>query len=533
MDETSVRTLAPLLHVCRTWRSIALSEMFVACKATIDKQAEFTYSSSKGQDQCITTRLQPEYNRYVHFMTLNLHLADALGNNVMEHIEDSGYQYLCLPNAHALNIKLQMSDGSGAQNKTTLDTLTRYLSRLLPSLQSVHLEISDEPTQEVSQKFVQFCSRKHCSLDIQHVHSMPLPNALAAISNLSKLHCTWSDNYTSLVQLLHGNSTVLRELVINYVDVLGFENLVMDGSGECISYPHLNKLVLTKQCSKEIQPLPPLCNAAPFPRLKTLHITFTFPFSNDLPFRGNSGTLASIDLCLDSRALKQLHACGTFAGTRMRALDSLELDTQHEMAADASDVVKESSALLKHVMGRVTRFCALDQKFTDQLLAQLALQPQGFDNLQVLYVHHHNVSLLWIAGIIDKLPQLLKLQCTVMQLGEGIRDVDLSQAANMLSARFRNTRASQLQIWQLHNHKTLEIKNAVSCILLLSFICPQLNRIAFSMVPDDTVENIYSKLAYSSFYARVRRAIVPDVELKLDQIDKKYYVKLTHRANSR
>ncbi|KAJ2453029.1 hypothetical protein EV183_002538 [Coemansia sp. RSA 2336] len=532
MDETSTRTLAPLLHVCRTWRPIALSEMFVACEATIGKLVEFTYSSSKGQDQCIVTRLQPEYNQYVRFVTLNIDLETAPGTSAMERIEGSDYGHVCLRSAHTLAIKLHMGDSP--QKTTALDTLTSYLARLLPSLQSVHLEISAESMHEVGRPFVEFCSRRHCSLDVRHVHSIPLTNALAAISNLSTLHCTWNDNYTSLVQLLHANLPTLRELAIDYVDVLGFEHLVMDRSGECISYPHLNKLVLTKQCSKEVQPLPPLCNAAPFPRLKTLQISFTFPFSNDLPFRGNSGTLVNIDVCLDNRALKQLHACGIFTGSKMRALDNLELDTQHEMAAaDASDVIEESSALLKHVMGRVTRFCVLDQKFTDRFLAQLALEPLGFDNLQVLSVHHSSVTLLWIADIIDRLPQLLKLQCTVMQLGKGLRDTDLSQAASMLSARFRNTRASQLQIWQLHNHKTLELKTAVACILLLSSICPQLKRIAFPMVPDDAVENIYSKLAYSSFYARVRRAIVPDVELKLDQIDKKYYVKLTHRPSWR
>ncbi|KAJ2850558.1 hypothetical protein IWW36_001808 [Coemansia brasiliensis] len=539
MEDTNAKTLAPLLYICRSWRSVGLSEMFVACEATIGKQVEFAYNSSKGPDQCITNTLQPEYNKYVRFMTINLNLTDAINHSVIKCIDSSEYLFLCLPNVHTLNIRLLASDNAWAQNNNdnndmnTIVTLTEYLARLLPSLQSVYLELTSELTQELSQKFVEFCSSKHCSLDIQHASNIPLTNALAAISNLSKLSCAWNDNYPSLVQILHCNATMLQELVINYVDVLGFENLVMDRCGECISYPYLNKLVLTKQCSKEIPPLPPLSNAAPFPRLKTLHIAFVFPFSNELPFRGNSGTLVDIDLCLDSRALKQLHACGAFTGTRMRALDSLVLDKKYETTADtAGDVTKESSALLKHILGKITRFCALDQKFADQFLARLDLQPLDFDNLQVLSVHHQDMSLLRAAGIIDKLPQLLKLQCTVTQLGEGIQDTDLSQAASMLSARFRNTKASQLQIWQLHNHKTLSVRTAVSCILLLSFVCPQLNRIAFSMVPDDMVENIYSKLAYSSFYAKVRRAIVPDIELKLDQIDKKYYVKLTHHPSS-
>ncbi|KAJ1835104.1 hypothetical protein LPJ63_001409 [Coemansia sp. RSA 2711] len=193
----------PLLHVCCSWREVAMPMMFAGCNASISDHVSFTYRPV-GSNPCIIQQVDSHYNQHVRYMFLKLDYA---------------------------------SIATGA----------------------------------------------------------------ALLTNLTALRCRWDANHTTTARLIHASTQTLLHLSICLHTAAGLELLVFNSHRqEPVVFPYLTKLLLSQRPDVSIKPLLPIDQVAPFPRLQRLQLSVKYPFSDDLPFRGNASTLDPLNTNLQS-----------------------------------------------------------------------------------------------------------------------------------------------------------------------------------------------------------------------------------------
>ncbi|KAJ2497924.1 hypothetical protein GGH96_004727 [Coemansia sp. RSA 1972] len=110
-DEEEDNMFCPLLHVCRSWRTVALSVMLTGCDVTLDKQVKFAYHSVK-EHTCITNTVNNSYNMHVTTVHLSINFSSILDGSVAAQLEAEAAKHIRFQKANTLqqmNPRLEFS----------------------------------------------------------------------------------------------------------------------------------------------------------------------------------------------------------------------------------------------------------------------------------------------------------------------------------------------------------------------------------------------------------------------------------------
>ncbi|KAJ2489735.1 hypothetical protein IWW37_003720, partial [Coemansia sp. RSA 2050] len=175
----------------------------------------------------------------------------------------------------------------------------------------------------------------------------------------------------------------------------------------------------------------------PFPKLTTLLIYERYPFGDDVPFRGNSGTLEYVNTAVDSQAVEMLN--------KSKAFDSNFSSMRHvviqedDVFCDLLDVPKATmTGFLRKLAGTAKKLVFISNVAANSV-AMAAPPIQGFGNFLVLDIRYAPLSLFQALQVLKVLPSLKKIGCALSSLGPEFQGKDFAELPDYISATYGNT----------------------------------------------------------------------------------------------
>ncbi|KAJ2046600.1 hypothetical protein GGI08_006491, partial [Coemansia sp. S2] len=242
----------------------------------------------------------------------------------------------CLPHVHKLRIFL--SDRPVKRNcvydNATNNALefARLLKRIAPAASSVvvrsgkgnwNLEDGDERALGVFMHQL-FIKARSSALDLGRVNIMHR-STIDYIPQLTLLKLQGLSIADVRTSLLHKCSNTLLDLNIATNDP---RLLICDVNGNAVVYPNLRILVANSYTISFAIDVSAVITTpksiVPFPRLKRLALCMSYPYSDNVLFRGNSDTLQYLGMHIDGNTVTRLSEYGVFEN-RHKSLRSVEI----------------------------------------------------------------------------------------------------------------------------------------------------------------------------------------------------------------
>ncbi|KAJ2160342.1 putative pyridoxal kinase [Coemansia sp. RSA 552] len=547
-DTDSENTLLPLLHVCHAWRATALPIMCSGCTVVTQGDDEGRLSlgySDTGKTPCVVHDLDPYYNRHVRTVRMKLDYTHIASGTAARQLECLALDQVRMPSAYMLNVQLAFPkhcpvEGSGAEKNA--QRFVAQFHRLFPAVRQTTVALAagahraDVGPMGVLMECFTGERQQITRLDLRSVHKAVLP--APAIRNLTMLSCRWDDRFAELARIIHANSQSLVELRICYFTAVGFERLVLSDNGRHITFPYLTHLSLTTgSAADSMAPqMAAIDGIVPFPRIQRLEIDFAYPFLDDLPLRGNSSSLNRLAIHLDQRTIRLLYNCGIFHHRRLHTLKHLDISRCSERSETTELCADTYNEFFARVLPNIQCLFIKSQPIAELFVA-FAKGRTVPNAICALSLRHDNLSLGQVVNVLKALPLLQRLDCTISELDEETEDAEIQYVGNMLRSKHQ-VLGPHLQLWKLDASVVIPVNTSAACILLIADRCPFIKSVIVPPppspaedIPDDSAENIYSKLAYSSFYSRFRATIRPALELGLNQIGDIHIINI-HRTCS-
>ncbi|KAJ2886674.1 hypothetical protein H4R27_000463 [Coemansia aciculifera] len=142
----------------------------------------------------------------------------------------------------------------------------------------------------------------------------PLDQRVDTITNLVNIDIT-ADSMKPIAQLARQSAETLQSLCIETRGRGDISGLIQSAHGDYIEYSQLRMLRLNhfSDSSDVVRPVFP--GAVPFPYLRLLSITDSYPFADDVTFRRNAATLEHLDIRLERNAALLLMTYNVFTRT--------------------------------------------------------------------------------------------------------------------------------------------------------------------------------------------------------------------------
>ncbi|KAJ2810535.1 hypothetical protein GGI24_006995, partial [Coemansia furcata] len=112
------------------------------------------------------------------------------------------------------------------------------------------------------------------------------------IRNLVSLECESDiEAINNIVHVARQNAQTLQKLTLAFQLQINIADLVQSPGGGYVKYPCLSTLFLDLDTWPTFTPLSVDRRVVPFPSLRSLNLSYDYPFDDDVLFRGNSATL--------------------------------------------------------------------------------------------------------------------------------------------------------------------------------------------------------------------------------------------------
>ncbi|KAJ2902823.1 hypothetical protein GGI21_004509 [Coemansia aciculifera] len=269
-----------------------------------------------------------------------------------------------------------------------------------------------------------------------------------------------------VVQLARQSAGVLQSLCIRTRQSGNISELIKDASGDYVEYPQLRVLKLAHYGYSGIDPRPAMPGAVPFPNLRVLKVAHTYPFEDDVLFRGNAATLESLEMLtgVDTLERYRVFTPASHAKLQYVRIGYVTKPFHRNMAT-------YMQFLLDIGPNAAVRAFGCDVFHLPHMIPLLG----GYPSIQVLCIPSVDMSLWDAVSVITSLPLLSDLYVRKFALGQLPKDVTTMDElpAHMVSKfgqigkRFRCCHVSF--DWRGYQRDT------VPCVLLLALICPSLD----------------------------------------------------------
>ncbi|KAJ2352477.1 hypothetical protein GGF43_003745, partial [Coemansia sp. RSA 2618] len=260
--------------------------------------------------------------------------------------------------------------------------------------------------------------------------------------------------------------------------------------------------------------LPAIDHVAPFPRLQHLQVTLEYPFSDDLPFRGNSSTLSFLSVGLNPRMIRLLRNSRTLGKGHARALDHLVVGNFcGERSERMDDLYRDFFAWVM----RDIRYLFIHDPVDTQLMLQSLPANLEYRNLQLLSMVYSSISFTQIVRILQVCSHLKVLICRYSNMGDDFCDMSIQQVAATLRARF-DPLNQHIQTLYIFDFEPNSINMMAASIMLLADQCPHLRIIKFPKQREDRALSVLLRLSQSRYPVELRESFLSKVEFVLNHI---------------
>ncbi|KAJ2055305.1 hypothetical protein GGI17_006684, partial [Coemansia sp. S146] len=347
--------------------------------------------------------------------------------------------------------------------------------------------ISAGVQQHVARFFGNVISRLfQLSKRVSYLSAAPqIPMELPADTIHDLVHFSYHSNYNTAanhvraMQVARQSAPTLRDLRFSANAENGLSDLFWDSDGgNYINYPRLLSLVLDIWTLSPAL-LPPVSRGVVlFPRLLDLKMTYTYPFSDDLPFRGNAATLRSLCIVASREVCDILRRYEVFSSTSHRELKRVEIEGSTDTVAN---YFESSEAYMQFTLsigpGASVRNVRGIPSGEDLSPALSLLTSHSC--IQLLDLPDIPLMLWDIEFLTRSLPLLSDLGCLSTGLGLMTEDIALDDYAAFMHSLSSPSR-ERFRCWRLAQVVSGDLQETVECVLSVAMFCPNFTYAAVS-----------------------------------------------------
>ncbi|KAJ2060212.1 hypothetical protein GGI17_003910 [Coemansia sp. S146] len=280
----------------------------------------------------------------------------------------------------------------------------------------------------------------------------------------------------AVMHLARQNAGTLQFLSIGTFRWDHISDLVKDASGDDIAYPQLRVLKLKSGWHSNEHRRPVITKAVPFPRLCHLRVDGTFPFGDDILFRGNAATLKCLNIILDRDMAIMLQRHSVFTSVSHPRLRCVKIEVPH--GPFLNDFATDETRL-RFLLDIVPCATMREIKVTySNTWFHSSLPVFGnYTNIQILVLPDTRLTLWDAIALIDLLPHLSEIHNPSPIVGPLPADATMDTLAAFgvskhvsMSKRFRCWRIAYDDKWVYRG-------DTVSCVLLLALVCPNFDHV--------------------------------------------------------
>ncbi|KAJ2911084.1 hypothetical protein GGI21_000209 [Coemansia aciculifera] len=309
---------------------------------------------------------------------------------------------------------------------------------------------------------------------------------LPQLSSLSLCIGNIDDLRTSLV---HKSAATLVSLDVGISEP---KMLVYDINNKAIVYSNLRRLkAFSRGYTKPLE-RPLLPDIAPFPALTSLRLCLTYPFGDDVVFRGSSATLEYLKISID----KETTAILSNSPELKRGFKCLRRVDIGESQESGSDLVavpdKVMNSLLCILLGAARSVRFSSEQFVKRFVSA---EPQisGFEHIQELHFYMTKLTLYGMLGVLSVFPQVTKLTCGTAGMGSELSHISGKELPDYIVATYGSMGNS---LYELRTSlvKGVNVMEVANFIMNLALACPNLRKVGLEPVAP---QPYYAKIAKS------------------------------------
>ncbi|KAJ2599552.1 hypothetical protein GGF39_002182 [Coemansia sp. RSA 1721] len=319
----------------------------------------------------------------------------------------------------------KFSDDDVAQTIDTINSLFDLFKRLVPDPNSIRINWPALNSSHHGLKIIKHLAQRLSDLatgvstinliDSGTIAHTPI-NSYVCISPITSFSYTSFCNRDLVFEIVRRNSTHLQTLRLSNFRENNAKQLLYSADETTVEYPRLETLYLNPGYSDNLITLKTDKEFVPFPALKRLIISRTYPFGDDVVFRGSSDTLEYLKLPVYNEFVDMIGAYGCFNAERFTRLSSVILGITRPFSFD-SDTEEHRLFLFGYkVMESVTHGNLLDFAFKRCFVNAISLEKiishPLLTNLRSLDLIGINVKLVHVAAVLQNCPLINMLAIT-------------------------------------------------------------------------------------------------------------------------
>ncbi|KAJ2884087.1 hypothetical protein H4R27_002348 [Coemansia aciculifera] len=480
--------LTPLLSVSESWRMAALVSICDNC--TLD----FEYSRSAVEVVIPAWPADFSYpgfrktllvKRVVVTAKLWKNMCDGLVCKTISRVQYEGVRF---PSASTLVLLLTKDRNGGSSSDAAISPemvacFARTLRRLTPAVVRVKVEFSSVSTSETNhaQLYDTLVSELcHGSVKRVSVHSTlvgsPLSVNLRGISELTGLTHGRNISCVPFARLAYLNAPTLKTLKARPGSEADWTDLIYGGTTIPTSYTSLRSLTLAIAGTPYSSIWEEVKDIAPFPVLSTLGISGSYPFDDDLLFRGNGGTMKTLRIPFSAIARNVLGRFGVLKRRGVTRMIRVCIDEVTE--ADREFLTTNTGVSIERPIHNILDVARSLSTNDDHLYKAICNAPNTAI-LQHLDFDYESLDVRNIIDLLVALPSLASLTCGVGEFEESTALISANERPNTLHAKHYplSTNFRMLRVPKTANSKAKDIAYAA---MPLAVLCPNFTHVDIS-----------------------------------------------------
>ncbi|KAJ2039184.1 hypothetical protein IW146_009835 [Coemansia sp. RSA 922] len=308
---------------------------------------------------------------------------------------------------------------------------------------------------------------------------VPVRFQLDGLRDLVHINCQVLEDSAQFILLARQSAQTLQCFDSYFAHTGNLANLISIDDESYVSYPRLHTLKLYARSTDEDWTLRPgFEGAVPFPNLRCLSMSSTYPFGDDVLFRGNAATLEYLKMTYDSISAAIFIKSKVFTPTSHPKLFYVDIRRMRPVVPDRFATYADELRFILSVGPEASVRSIERSESVSELKRALSL----FGNcasIQVLLLTCVQVDLLDIIALIKLLPVLSDLTVAPYIQKPEIEDVSPSELpVYMLSTYDLTGRRFKCLHWKYRIiGRDDDISALVECMLLLALVCPSFTQI--------------------------------------------------------
>ncbi|KAJ2783184.1 hypothetical protein H4R18_001851 [Coemansia javaensis] len=465
-------TVFALGNTCRAWRAAILAAAFRKCSVDLVGGVFVTFQVFDA-DMSISPQQLRSYARHVKVLDLKVRGKGMADDFAAFHTGQMAPHGACFGSAQALNLFVHPPGDEFDWREVPAEKLHRFamhMQECTPAVHTCNVSIRGHAffgyythcgqSGSMVQALLKAEPQSHAVLDKQA--AAPYPWFARDITTMSWI---WHENSASAARITRACAPSLKGLAIHHRDFVGFEQLFTDDHGGPVTYASLETLSLTSDTGMDVVPVALPGNYAPFPQLASILVSMRYPFTDDVPFRGNSSTLTELGLCVNDGCMTMLAGKNMFRRLQLKYISILS----------AAEIV-----------------------------ATLTKANAAHSAIQKLVMLHTQATLAETVQFLRLLPRVQMLSSRVSTFGDGFDGKSLDQIADALRSEHAPL-STCLTRWSIVNTDRQSPGTIVACAMLLSEVCPRLSTVTIESEIAPGVARALRSAAASGEHARFTR----------------------------